>query len=325
MIVTNLTKDTSIEQWITLSYQQVYEQLSNTNLVILPLTFLDNAEFDSDKAIEYSGKPIVILDLMEYGHSRSWKTEHVFGTTWDLVRPVPNPEYYQKLGEWIAQQNIVCYFKRELSKNIQDMNITKHPIEPIELLAPEVPSSHINREQFLKRNGRVFHLYGYSHIDRKRLHAWLQIARSNVVNSLEHAEEFIKKELEFTLLQEIPHQLRYPYSRTLEVQANCLLSVALPGAGVKCFRNIESSYMSVPIVADNKMKWTYPWDESNSVLLPIDSDGFILQQESVDIIATALLDKEVLLNKAYKATDNCNLYSRINYCNNLVKTIRKYL
>lgn len=326
MIYTNLSQS-PIEAWILASFDYYIDSLQNKDVVVLPITFRDDAIFDLEQAKSLSGKPIIVLDMMEYGHAVSWKNEHVLGINDKINRGiVPNREYYTALSEWLSKQRIVCYFKREFSQQIQQMNLP-FPIEPIELLAIQVPKASLKAEQWHSRVGKLFHLYGFSHIDRKRMHGALQVALSNnTVNSLEHAEHCVGQRMSFSLLQEVPHYIRYAYQRVLNVNANCVLSLALPGAGVKCFRNIESSYLSIPVISDLKMRWAYPWNESNSIILPVDSDGFLLIDKSVEIIKQKLEQKDILLDVAFKAVDNCNFYNKLDYNNNyLIPTTRKYI
>lgn len=331
MTYSNLSLESRIEPWITISCDYLLQELQSKDILVIPVTLLYNSSFDDKLANAVSGMPIIVLDMLEYGWSVSWKNEHILGVNDNVIcvpkGATPSRTYLSKLSEWLSTQNIICYFKREYSRFIDSIP-TKFPIYPIELIPAKLPKCSLKQEQWLNRKGKVFYTYGYSHEDRKALHAGLQpLLPNNTVNCIEHAKISINKNLPFSILQEIPSFARYPYSDLLTVQSNCRVSPAPPGAGVKCFRNIESSYLSVPAVPDLGFKWTYPWTPNNSILLPTDEEGRIdIIQACSRINYFCDQDPVSTLEIAYKAVDNCNAYNIIEYNQNyLIPTVRKYI
>jgi hypothetical protein len=269
-------------------------RLIDLNYTALFIVHMPNGfRFDQGTANQLSGKPLVIFDLEEYGHS-SWKNQFITGVSQD------NNDERKKLADWIRKQRVVVYFKRELSSLIAQTTYN-FPLHPIDLISVNCSNKfNFTKDQFMKRLGGVFHLYGYSHMDRKHLHAKLQVKYGNVANSMQIANNMITDGIKCHLLEQIFHKYRRPLDQVLNTQAKFKLSIALPGNGAKTFRHSESCVGSVPVVSDLGMKFAVEWTENNAVLLPT-IDGSIDIDLSFKKIEETLADEEKLWQKYVNA------------------------
>lgn len=304
-----------------LCFQYIVEKLVDLPCVYLIFTFEENFQFNYNLANSLNGKPIIIFDFSEESWQTSWNNELVLGANPDFgVRKNQN-EYY-KLHEWLLKQNIVGYFKREFSikiqNNIENYNL-KFPIFPIEAPIYDISTTMISKKQWFERKGQVLHIYGNTHADRRLMHFELQKQSHYVVNNLSMVNKLLEHDVDFHCIEEVPSEIRYQLNEIFAIQNNFLLSCALPGLGVKCWRNIESCVNTVPIYADLGTKWSVPFDESNSVVIP-SRDGRINFPESIEIINNALKDKENLYKKSIVAYETCKQYQLTNYMSKFINS-----
>lgn len=277
--------------WLTPITSRLTTRRDYTALVVAlcPSGFV----FNEQAARQHDGRPLVIFDMLEYG-PRSYDNRHILGLNSALYVGAE----YEKLDHWICHQNVAAYFKRELAGAITE---APFPLYPIDLLA-NITAQPLTKDQYMGRLGGVMHVYGYSHQDRKKLHADLQVTLITTVNAMDAAEMAVAKRIPFHYLEQREHWSRYPMDRVAAIQGQCLLSCALAGNGVKTFRDCESMTNSVPVVADLGMRRAIPFTDENAVLLPT-AGGRILIDEAVAVIREALNDRERLWSKALAAND----------------------
>lgn len=264
------------------------------------VTLHDDYVFDAFQASSLNGIPIIVFDYSEYGYQESWRNNHLIGFQPEFERELPSKGEYMKLHEWLSKQRIVAYFKRELTPQIRSLN-APFPVYPVDLLAQYFTPHSFNKDHWMARLGGLFHLYGHSHQDRKILHGALQAKWNYTVNSLGKMSDFISRSHKFHLLEQIEWFSRYPMDYVLASQSGCQLAVALPGFGVKAFRNSECCQVGVPVVADLGMEYAVQWSNDNAVMLPTE-DGRIKVDESVAILENALLDQEGMYSRFEQAT-----------------------
>lgn len=279
--------------WLTPITSRLTKRRDYTALVVAlcPGGFV----FNEQLARQHDGKPLVIFDMLEYG-VESYKNTHLLGVN---SAHYLNGEY-AKLDEWIQLQKVAAYFKREYV-DFPLHCFCEMPLHPIDLLA-NIQAQPIRKDQFMSRVGGVMHVYGYSHQDRKNLHAALQVAFATTLNALDAAEIAASRRIPFHYLEQREHFTRHQMDRVQTIQGHCLLSCALAGNGVKTFRDCESITNSVPVVADLGMRRAIPFTDENAVLLPT-RDGRILIDEAVQVIRDALQNTEKLWGKAQAAND----------------------
>lgn len=318
MIVTSLCTHTGREDWL----RPVTDRLAEGDYVVLEVCHKHAGfQFDHKAAAGLAGKPVVVLDYLEYGWRKSWNNSHLVGRN---SAAAGLGEEYTKLDEWLAGQHVVAYFKRELTPEVQALE-TSFPVYPVELLAQESEVRWFSRNDWDRRSGGIFHLYGFSHMDRKRLHGALQVEFGTTVNSLDAVEHPGHPAADWHYLEQREHWSRYDMPRVLAAQREFALSIALPGAGVKTFRDGEACNGTVPVFADVGMKRAIPWTEENAILLPT-VNGELRIHESVEILRAALSDRTALYPKAQSALVNCIRYQAEKYVDNHInRHIRAHL
>jgi len=303
MILTSLCSNTGTEDWL----KPVTTRLLEGDYVALEVCQkAAGYVFNRKEAARLKGRPVVVLDFMEYAWNTSWKNVHLVGQN---SAGCGMGAEYAKLDEWLSGQPVVAYFKRELSAALQ-ATVSPFPIYPCDLLAQDAAIEHLTKEQWMSRTGGLFHLYGFSHMDRKRFHAAWQIAEASTVNALDAVERPDRPACHY--LEQREHWSRYDIPRVLAAQRGFALSMALPGAGIKTFRDGEACNGTVPVFSDVGMLRAMPWTEENAILLPTEN-GEIKIVEALTILRRALEDREALFPKAVAATGQCFRYQATDY------------
>lgn len=297
MIFTSLCKNHPVDGWL----HNILSRLVKRDYVALFYTMREDYVFDGAKAACVAGKPIVVLDFSETGYSDSWNNSHLLGFQPEHGRELKSKTEYDRLNSWLSRQNVVTYFKRELTPDIRALEKVPFPIYPVDLLAQYFTPDSYNKDHWMSRLGGVFHLYGHSHQDRKILHGELQARWDHTINSLGAMSASITRGEKFHLLEQVEWFNRYPMDFVTASQSGCKLAVALPGFGVKTFRNSEVCQSGIPVVADLRMEFAVPWTKENSILLPT-VDGRLDIPASVAILERALQDPEALYPVFEQAT-----------------------
>lgn len=286
--VTPLSLTHGPEPWL----EPMLQHLMPGDYDVITFTSTPGYRFNEAKAGALNGRKIVILDYFEYGMDESWRNKHLLGYN-SYEREHPEKAEYARLAEWVRKQKIIAYFKREFSSHLYFEIIQTlqpmFPVFPVDLLSISTPGHIVplDYDGWCRRGGGVFHLYGHSHQDRKDLHGVLQSRFEYVANHLGNIDAHITHGLRVNLLEQVNHINRYHIDRIFEHQGKFMFSVALPGFGVKCFRNCEACINSIPVVADLGMKWAVPWTNENAIMLPTEN-GRVKMKEAGDILFNAV-------------------------------------
>lgn len=304
MILTTLNRNQpNVEGWL----RPTTDRLTNADYVCLVICYGANFEFDYERAQTLNGKPVVILEVSEFGVNHSWQNAYLPGVTIQEHRQVESIAEMLKLDEWIRRQNIICCFKREYSQNIEALVLngaTKYPVYPIEIFFDNVPEpTPPDRDEFLSRVGMIYHVFGNSHPDRKALAGEMMKRFERIVTSIPKIVACVNHKLPFHVVEQVEAIARYDLNCVLHHQGMCQLSVNLPGYGFKNFRAPEACFNAVPVMANLGAKYAVPWDGSNSVQLPTEN-GRIKLEESMAILEDILRKPEELWQKmlgAYQA------------------------
>lgn len=324
MIITNLNKTSGIEGWLN----PVTSRLTDGDYVALFFNYQEGYKFDERKAAELSGKKFVIFDYAEYGTPHSWQNTHLLSVTIQNHRPVSEVAEYLKLDEYLKQQNIVLYFKREFSKELQDRLDIKSPfpVEPIEIFFDNLPPIEpISKEEYMGRHGLIFHLFGNSHPDRKLLAGEMMNRFERICTSIPKMVDLVNASLPFHLVEQIEHLSRYDIHNALHWQSKCLMSVNFPGFGVKAFRLREAYHNAVPIMPDIGMKYAIQPSDENAVMLPTEN-GFIKIEESMEKLESVIRDRENLWHRFQNAHSVAHALQIPNYMRDQVnEKIQRYL
>lgn len=165
-------------------------------------------------------------------------------------------------------------FVRELLKD--DHKENTYPIEYPNWQSPFLIQS---RQEYERRPISVFNFWGRSNECRVQFHGdvWknASVRGYSVCDNIYFLEKFMQEEKgEKWVSLWSPHYYRFDISELLKINGMSKLSISLPGAGKKCFRSTgESCCNSLMVHQSDKLAWSYPWDESNSV--PVDAGNEI--------------------------------------------------
>lgn len=303
MILTTLNRNGGVDGWLLPTTNRIYKG----PFTVLVIHYSPNYVFDVEHAQSLNGKPVIILEVSEFGVNHSWQNAYMPGVTIQDHRQVESIAEYLKLDEWIKRQRVVCCFKREYTPNITTLVLNgavTYPVYPIEIFFDNIPQPPIpDRDEYLSRIGMIYHVFGNSHPSRKELAGEMMKRFERIVTSIPKIVGCVNHKLPFHVVEQVEAIDRYDLHSVLHHQGLCQLSVNLPGYGVKNFRGPEACFNAVPVMADLGLKYAVPWDDSNSVQLPTEN-GRIKVEESIHILENIMRDQESLWQKmlgAYQA------------------------
>ena len=327
MMAHTLNRGKSVEGWLHPMTNRLMQLPQDCAYIIL--NYGDNFSFDVEAARNLSGKRLVLLDFSEYGVNHSWQNKHIYGLTIQDHRQVESIAEILKLDEWLKQQKVAIYFKREFSQNIQAMiesSEVRFPVEPIEIFFDNLPvTPPADKEDYINRVGLIFHLFGNSHPDRKNLAGEMMKKFERICTGIPKMTDLINHRLPFHHVEQVEHLSRYSVGEVLHAQGKCLLSVNLSGFGCKAFRLREAYHNAVPIMADIGMRYSVQPNNDNAVMLPT-QDGRLKIDESIAILEEALRDRENLWHRFQNAHTVSEMLAPDRYCEEQInRKIRKIL
>ena len=255
--------------------------LDSADVIFLFVTNLGkNYTFDADvaKKIANAKKPVVCFDYTEYGgHDEVHLDQYnLMGFRIEYDGVISGD--YKLLHEWLSENQslIKCYFKRELSVR-SDLTQVPFKVYPLEFVSEfyAMDGEPDTDENYYARPCLMNFVWGCSNLSRPRLSGEL----------MKHYNEFscefvttygqIKKTLEtpgcrFMILMYVPEYERIPSEEYYRIIKKSWMVIDTYGAGLKCFRNIESTKNTLSVKQDpSKLVWTYPWiDGHNCIVLP---------------------------------------------------------
>lgn len=224
--------------------------------IIVPITWMP--EFQFNEELERITKPVIVVDMFEYGSNWSGGHTHLFGTDSDaLSASLEAP--YNRFSEWVASRQPVLYFKRELLAKDQTERV-----KPIEWPC-YLPISPIQtREEFEKRPIEVLNWWGYSHDSRPLLHAAIFKAMVthgiNVLSDWKH----VPSNRSWASIH-VPHYNRVSIEIIANWQFQSKITTALWGNGRKCFRHGELVDTIMALPCDN-LAWSFPWENNTNCI-----------------------------------------------------------
>lgn len=292
-----------------------HQMLSKINSAIPIVLISRSHDFTFNEKLSSLGK-YVLADFSEYG----WDVDltkygtHIWGQNTMLYDSQFPGDEYRRFDEWVAKNPPLLTFKRELLKVDQKENIL--PIEyPCWNDIPEIQS----KEQFNQRPIGCFYFWGRSHEDRLRVHGeiWANASKYgySVCDNVFFINHFLANEggAKWVSLW-MPHYSRIDIKEILAVNGYSKTSLALPGAGVKTFRNCESSINSAMVMWADHLAWTFPWDKTNSIQCR--------KGNEVKTIHNAIQD-ENLYDIYVNGVENCRKYQIQNYISHLENIINE--
>lgn len=105
-----------------------------------------------------------------------------------------------------------------------------------------------------------------------------------------------------------PHYARVDIMVILQMNLLSLMSLALPGAGLKTFRHVESSFNSAMIKYADELAWAFPW---------VGGENCIETKPNYEVgtVYEILQDKDLLYEIYRNGVENCKRYEMGNYIN----------
>ncbi len=291
---------------------------------VLLLARSENLTFN-EEILSLAGKPYIIADYIENGWDWDRKETLIVGKNCDKFADVCQSGW-DKLNDFIKENPPLLYFKRELLA--KDKTDTVLPIEYVNLQPLFEPQT---KDKFDARPISVFHYWGRSSDSRLIAHGefWKNAARKgySVCDNIYYFSGFMQDEVNQPnkwVTMNIPHYSRVEIKHILEINGLSKLSLSLPGAGVKCFRNCgESLCNSVMIMPEDNLSWSYPFVHGvNCVQFPIKEDVTSIKNEwdVCEAIETAL--KRTDLYDIYlKGLETAKYYQIDNYIQNYLEPL----
>ncbi len=274
----------------------------------------------------------VLADFGEMG-ANDWdrKDTLLWGRNSQNFRKAQTDEW-RKFDEFVRTKPPLVYFKRELLQ--KDFKDNVYPIE-FPSFNESIPTE--TKNQFNARPISVFHAWGWSHESRRVLHGNIFVNASHkghcIIDNFYHFERGIPEYKNYKQLWatiNVPHFARIALDQLLYINGQSKLSVSLPGAGCKCFRNSESPINSVMLMEDDNLAWSYEWVNGlNCIKFPssIDLDeirGLKNQWKIIEAIEAAL-ENPNLYDIYLNGVANCEKYRLDNYIKSYIEPIIKRL
>lgn len=256
------------------------------------------------------GKKWILIDYCEFGWNWDPNRNNILGqgcVPCDFSNPGPIGEC-GTMDLFIRENPPVLTFKREL--HTRDQGPT---MQPIDFLAAGPIFPLETKDEFENRRLDLFFNWGYSHPDRPRVHGQIFEAMGNrnlnVISSFGHIggkEGYYPPGTWATIFT--PWWDRRPMYEVYSAQSKAKMSLCLPGAGKKCFREQEACNNSIIILQYDPLVRAYPWTSGvNCIKLAVghEVEGIFDATHRQDLYEIYLLCQE-----------NMRRYRRENYIPN---------
>ena len=244
-------------------------------------------------ALRASGKPWVLIDYLEYGWD--WDFE-LPNTIKSGACPCTHRDNFDWaiLTQFVREYPPILEFKRELrNKDVNERRI------PIDFLAAWPKPPVVSLADYSSRPYDVTYVWGYSHPLRAKMHGQIfQAMGEKNIEVLSSFEMLGGRSQVFTCPVWVsifsPYWVRQPMDKVLRMQEQGRISVCLPGAGFKCFREQEAPHGTVMAMLQNDLARSYPWEHSVNCLIMRPG------QEFDDLFAFATLTPKHVLYDIYR-------------------------
>jgi hypothetical protein len=264
---------------------QLVDDHETADFSILPIVWEHNYEYDTS-INDVKFKNIIILDFIEFGaglwSDKRYQTELYcfFGFQYNSYNNFleQNKELFNLHNNLNThlKDKVRVYFKRELSNHL-DISKIETKVLPADYTNVFDQYDLCSETDFWKRGLDVLYIWGRSSQDRVRLHGTLysQMDRFGhaMFSSTEQYEElFIKNKGDhgIVLLNKEPFE-RVDFRK---YQKNSRGVIDLYGAGLKCFRTIESTINSMSFKQDlSFLSHAYPWIHGENCVMFQNKEG----------------------------------------------------
>jgi len=257
----------------------------SADVSILPIGWEPNYEFDNE-LLNINFNNIVILDFLEFGCGTWWDKRYqnefysLFGIkveSYDnFFGREPAFEILHAALKNKLHDKIRIYFKRELSNQINTSNFSI-PVLPVDFINTYDAYTPVSEEEFYGRGLDLLYIWGRSSQDRVKLYAQIlyqmdRFGHNMYTSEKQYDEEFIKNNRDRGIA--LFHKEWYERCDFRKYQKNSRCVIDLYGAGLKCFRTIESTIDAISFKQDlSFLSHAYPWvDGENCIMLPNQPD-----------------------------------------------------
>lgn len=254
----------------------IVESAHEADIVLVPITRLPDFKFNPE--IHRMHKPWVLVDFVELGWEWDQRQSHFWGQNSDDFKCFDsNRKEWGEFDCFVGTCPPDLVLMRELLK--KDVS---ERVQPIDYLCYGFIPPPQRKEQFDARPIQILNYWGRSSEHRMDLHGkFFQRARTALWGGYEVVTQFdhIRPALQNLKGAKLIASIHTPwYARTLmelifSYQELAKVSVAMPGDGVKTFRDAEASINAVMAKPADNLARAYPWDDSNSLVLPFAGVG----------------------------------------------------
>ena len=262
---------------------------------------------------EMVGKPWVFFNWTENGWDWNQQVSHFYGKNTEKFFGDGYNEHWRAFDKFIQEHPPILTFQRELLERDRSEKIL-----PLEYTGWLPESGSDTKDEFRKRPISALFNWGRSSESRMYMHAaFFSQAPAfgyDVISEWSHIEKAIKENISGPLKMCSVHAPHFARIDVREVQKFCRMSqigVIMNGAGVKTFRDAECAQDLLMARPYNLLAWTYPWDETNSIVLP-DCQTVESAQKAIKVIMDSIMRPDIY--DIYMAgQDNARRYRHENY------------
>ena len=286
--------------------------IAEADVVVVCVSWYSDFRFND--ALVGLRKPVVLMDFMEvYGAkpdpARSLIIGHDGFEQWARLNDNhPCAVEWAKLHAWVAQADVRGQFVRELLET--DVSERIIPIEwPCLLPAWAIePKSNFDARPF-----EVFYCWGMSNALRPHLHGQIYGLMGDglvdVIGHWDHIDAKLNDTHRRWIAIHSPHTHRVHLNEIARRQAQSKMSVSMPGAGQRCFRDAEAPVHTVPVFMQDGTARSYPWEHgvncikfdgtahslNEATQRPDLHDLYVATQETIDRYRTHRYAREYVL------------------------------
>lgn len=244
---------------------------NDADVILVPITAFNHFQFDREGMARIN-KLWALVCYTEYGWDFDFHATHIWGKNTEEFGffDRENGKEWKAFDDFVATHPPAIQFKRELLE--RDVSPT---LQPIDYLCHRPIQEPVSKESFDNRTFEVMYFWGRSHEARAALHAKMfnctGMFSYELVTQFDHADAWVSrssnsKRENAWLSVHTPWYAREDMDKVLRIQTSAKLSIAMPGAGVKTFRDCEASTTSVMVLPETLVARAFPWNEENSVV-----------------------------------------------------------
>jgi hypothetical protein len=267
------------------------------DFTILPIIWEPNYEYDTSINSK-KFKNLIILDFLEFGcgtwiDKRYQQFYSFFGLKYE-----PYDGFFEREKQFLElhknlynslKDKIRIYFKRELS-SLLDLTSLGVKILPVDFINNYDEYTPCTEEQFWQRGLDLLYIWGRSSQDRVRLHGTLfsqmdRFGHNMFSSEKQYEEELIKNKRNYAIA--LFHKEWHERVDFRKYQNNSRTVIDLYGAGLKCFRTVESTIDAVSFKQNlSFLLHAYPWiHNENCIMLENCKDSNSLDEfKACDVI-----------------------------------------